>query len=287
MAWRTPWKRWFAAFNKAQLFRQLTALWFLVRDARAPRAPKLVALLVLAYALSPIDLIPDFIPVLGLLDDLILLPLGVALAVRLSPRALWTQMLEKADQFKGRLPKKLAGLLLVLLVWLCVVVGLVLAFSSPAAATPHTWSGVVSHVVDGDTLHVRPAPSAEPRSVRILGIDAPESCQAHGQAARQALLALVLGRTVMVTTTQQDDYGRDLAVLHLRSEGGGLEDLGRRLVSAGHAWSYRFKQDPGPYAAPEAQARQERRGLFRESDAQYPGQFRRRHGPCLWEPRRP
>lgn len=111
-------KRWLATFNKAQLFRQLTALWFMVREPQAPRAPKLVALLVLAYALSPIDLIPDFIPVLGMLDDLILLPLGVALAVRLTPRALWSLMLEKADQFKGRLPKRLAGLLLVIVVWM-------------------------------------------------------------------------------------------------------------------------------------------------------------------------
>lgn len=120
MARRSFWKRWIATFNKAQLFRQLTALWFMARDRQAPRAPKLVALLVLAYALSPIDLIPDFIPVLGLLDDLILLPLGVALAVRLTPRALWGLMLEKADQFKGRLPKQLVGLLLVIFVWLAV-----------------------------------------------------------------------------------------------------------------------------------------------------------------------
>lgn len=120
MARRSFWKRWIATFNKAQLFRQLTALWFMVREPQAPRAPKLVALLVLAYALSPIDLIPDFIPVLGLLDDLILLPLGVALAVRLTPRALWGLMLEKADQFKGRLPKQLVGLLLVIFVWLAV-----------------------------------------------------------------------------------------------------------------------------------------------------------------------
>lgn len=117
---RSFWKRWIATFNKVQLFRQLTALWFMVREPQAPRAPKLVALLVLAYALSPIDLIPDFIPVLGMLDDLILLPLGVALAVRLTPRALWGLMLDKADQFKGRLPKQLAGLLFVIFVWLAV-----------------------------------------------------------------------------------------------------------------------------------------------------------------------
>lgn len=145
------------------------------------------------------------------------------------------------------------------------------------SAAPPPWSGVVTHVVDGDTVHVRATPNAEPRSVRILGIDAPESCQPHGQKASQALKAMILGRTVWVATTQQDDYGRDLAVLHL-----GPEDVGKQLVIAGHAWSYRFKQDPGPYAAQELQARQARRGLFVDADAQYPGKFRRQHGPCHW-----
>ena len=113
------WRKWLAigALRKAQLFRQLTALWFMLRDPRAPRAPKVLAFAVLAYALSPIDLIPDFIPVLGLLDDLILLPLGVALVIWLVPALLWQEMLAKADIFQGRLPKMLTGLLLVLLVW--------------------------------------------------------------------------------------------------------------------------------------------------------------------------
>ncbi|MES2979653.1 MAG: DUF1232 domain-containing protein [Pseudomonadota bacterium] len=111
------WKRLFGAANKAQLFRHVTALWLLVKDPRAPLAPKVVAVLVLAYALSPIDLIPDFIPVLGLLDDLILIPLGVALAVRLVPGPLWLEYLERADAFKGRLPKWVAGAVLVFFVW--------------------------------------------------------------------------------------------------------------------------------------------------------------------------
>ena len=117
--------RWLGAVNKAQLFRSLTALWWLVRDARTPWLPKLVALLVLAYALSPIDLIPDFIPVLGLLDDLILVPLGVMLAIKLMPPALWQEMLEKARVFEGRLPKMFAGLLLVLLIWALLIGGFV------------------------------------------------------------------------------------------------------------------------------------------------------------------
>ena len=129
------WRRLLGAANKAQLFRYLTALWLLAKDPRAPRMPKLVALLVLAYALSPIDLIPDFIPVLGLLDDLILIPLGVALAIKLVPPALWQDTLLRADAFKGRLPKMLSGLLLVAGVWMLLAGSLVWWFflRSPSA----------------------------------------------------------------------------------------------------------------------------------------------------------
>lgn len=64
---------------------EIHALMIAYRDPRTPWAAKACALLVVAYALSPIDLIPDFIPVLGYLDDLILLPFGIALAIRLIP----------------------------------------------------------------------------------------------------------------------------------------------------------------------------------------------------------
>ena len=121
------WRKWLAigALRKTQLFRQLTALWFMLKDPRAPLSPKVLAFAVLAYALSPIDLIPDFIPVLGLLDDLILLPLGVTLVIWLVPALLWQDMLAKADEFQGRLPKMLTSLLLVLLVWGLAIGGFV------------------------------------------------------------------------------------------------------------------------------------------------------------------
>jgi uncharacterized membrane protein YkvA (DUF1232 family) len=61
------------------------ALWFAARHPGTPLAPKLLALLLAAYAFSPIDLIPDFIPVLGYLDEAILLPLGIALCLRMIP----------------------------------------------------------------------------------------------------------------------------------------------------------------------------------------------------------
>lgn len=80
----------------ARLKRDVVALWLAARDPRTPFAAKAVAALVAAYALSPIDLIPDFVPVLGYLDDLILVPLGIALAVRLIPAALLAELRDAA-----------------------------------------------------------------------------------------------------------------------------------------------------------------------------------------------
>jgi uncharacterized membrane protein YkvA (DUF1232 family) len=108
----------FGAANRARLRTHVLALWLLLRHPDTPRAPKLVAWLVLAYVLSPIDLIPDFIPVLGQLDELILVPLGVALAIRLTPDALWQARLREAEAQGGRAPKLLWGALLIVAIWL-------------------------------------------------------------------------------------------------------------------------------------------------------------------------
>ena len=75
----------FKAANAARLGTYLLALWKLFKHPQTPRAARWTAIAVLAYALSPIDLIPDFIPVLGMLDDIVLIPLGLALVVRLTP----------------------------------------------------------------------------------------------------------------------------------------------------------------------------------------------------------
>lgn len=79
------------------LKREVGALWFAARDPRTPKLAKLVALATAAYALSPIDLIPDFVPVLGLLDDLILVPAGLWLARRLIPAALMAEFRAGAE----------------------------------------------------------------------------------------------------------------------------------------------------------------------------------------------
>lgn len=92
------------------------AAWLAVRDPRTPWRARIVGLLVAAYALSPIDLIPDFIPVLGLIDDAILLPAGLWLFERLvSPE----QMAEHraAAERASRRPVSWLGLALVLLGW--------------------------------------------------------------------------------------------------------------------------------------------------------------------------
>ncbi|HJR55944.1 MAG TPA: DUF1232 domain-containing protein, partial [Rhizomicrobium sp.] len=83
---------------------------------RTPWFPRLLALAIAAYALSPIDLIPDFIPVLGYLDDLIIVPLGILLAIRLIPAALFAEFREQAVRSEQR-PISRAGLLFIVAVW--------------------------------------------------------------------------------------------------------------------------------------------------------------------------
>lgn len=109
--------------NTERLATYLIALWKLVRHADTPRSAKLVALLVLAYVASPIDLIPDFIPVLGQLDDLILVPLGVALVVKLTPPGVWQARMREAETQAESLPNLRWGAVVVVGIWL-VVMGL-------------------------------------------------------------------------------------------------------------------------------------------------------------------
>ena len=103
--------------NIARIRIHLIALWKLFQHPQTPRAAKWVAIAVIAYAVSPIDLIPDFIPVLGLLDDVIIVPLGIALAVRLTPRPLWEAMLRDAEASAQKLPALWWGAALIVLVW--------------------------------------------------------------------------------------------------------------------------------------------------------------------------
>jgi uncharacterized membrane protein YkvA (DUF1232 family) len=109
------------AANKARLATYLIALWKLFKHPQTPRAAKIVALVVLAYVVSPIDLIPDFIPVLGQLDDLVIVPLGIALVTRLTPKPLWEARLREAEAGRDKLPRLLWGAVVIVLVWLLVL----------------------------------------------------------------------------------------------------------------------------------------------------------------------
>lgn len=79
------------------LKRDVLALWFACRDPRTPTIAKILAAIIVAYALSPIDLIPDFIPVLGFLDELILLPAALWLVLKLVPAAAMNDARAKAQ----------------------------------------------------------------------------------------------------------------------------------------------------------------------------------------------
>ncbi|MBC7951597.1 MAG: DUF1232 domain-containing protein [Rhodospirillaceae bacterium] len=98
------------------LKRETLALTIAARDPRTPWAARVVAALVVAYALSPIDLIPDFIPVLGYLDDLILVPLGIWLVLRLIPPEVMADARIQAAQ-AGRPGSNWWGLVIVVTVW--------------------------------------------------------------------------------------------------------------------------------------------------------------------------
>lgn len=102
--------------------RDILALWFAARDKRTPLAAKLIAGAVAAYALSPIDLIPDFIPVLGYLDDLILVPLGIAVAVRLIPAPLMTDFRRLASSRAAR-PRSLFAAAAIVALWVVAAAG--------------------------------------------------------------------------------------------------------------------------------------------------------------------
>lgn len=99
--------------------RDAHALFLAARDPRTPWALRLFALLVAAYALSPIDLIPDAIPVLGLLDEAILLPLAMLLLIRALPPGLLTEFREAAEAASAR-PVSWVGAALVILAWVAL-----------------------------------------------------------------------------------------------------------------------------------------------------------------------
>lgn len=107
--------------------RDAMALYLAGRDPRVPRLAKLAAAVVAAYALSPIDLIPDFIPVLGYLDEVILLPIAIALVIRLIPQELMVEFRKEADR-RARRPASRWAAAAIVLIWVAVAAVVLRAF---------------------------------------------------------------------------------------------------------------------------------------------------------------
>ena len=100
--------------------RDLIALYLAAHDARTPKIAKVLAVLIVAYALSPIDLIPDFIPVFGLIDDVIFVPLGIMLTIRLIPVDLMVEHRARALEI-GRLPSNKKAAVFIVFTWMIII----------------------------------------------------------------------------------------------------------------------------------------------------------------------
>jgi micrococcal nuclease len=155
-----------------------------------------------------------------------------------------------------------------------LVVGVLASFEA-AAAPRRAQTGIVTHVVDGDTVWVQVGSHNKPLVVRLQGIDAPEICQAGGLQAQAALKSRVVGQSVTVTSSAHDDYGRTVGTLHMQGQ-----DIARWLVAGGHAWVYSYRHQKPPYASEFAQAQAAGLGAFSDAQAQEPRLFRKAHGSC-------
>jgi uncharacterized membrane protein YkvA (DUF1232 family) len=103
-----------------QLKTHVYALYHGMHDPRVPWYAKLLTLLVIAYVISPVDIIPDFIPVLGLLDEVILVPIALALIIKLVPEEVIREYQTQQQEIKSR-GLKIAGVLIVVMIWLLLI----------------------------------------------------------------------------------------------------------------------------------------------------------------------
>ncbi|MGB9694721.1 MAG: YkvA family protein [Caldisericaceae bacterium] len=106
------------------------ALYYALRDPRVPLLAKGIIIFVVGYALSPIDLIPDFIPVFGYLDDIIIIPLGIALSLKLVPKEVLLECREKAKEANFDTRVKWIGAVIVISIWVLVIYLIVRAIIS-------------------------------------------------------------------------------------------------------------------------------------------------------------
>ncbi|MFX0203845.1 MAG: YkvA family protein [Candidatus Hodarchaeota archaeon] len=116
---RGAWKKWASVLKK-----NTYALYLASRDPRVPLLAKIIIAVVVAYALSPIDLIPDFIPVIGCIDDLLLLPIGIWLVIRLIPQDVWPECHALAQE-QAEMPRNHRAAVIIMIIWFLAIVGCV------------------------------------------------------------------------------------------------------------------------------------------------------------------
>lgn len=106
-----------------ELKKEIAALYLAYKRKDVPLYAKIVSILVVSYALSPIDLIPDFIPILGYIDDLILIPLGIAIAIKLIPSDIMNECRQQSeDIFKQGKPKSWVAGGVIIFIWTIIII---------------------------------------------------------------------------------------------------------------------------------------------------------------------
>lgn len=113
--------------NARKLKKEVMALYLACKRKDIPWYTKIIPVLVVGYALSPIDLIPDFIPVLGYLDDLLIIPLGISLAIKLIPKDKLEECRLQAEvSFKNGKPRNMLAAVVFILIWISLAALIVL-----------------------------------------------------------------------------------------------------------------------------------------------------------------
>lgn len=118
----TKWKK-----KSGQIRVEIYALYLAYREPRVPLHAKIFAALVVGYAFSPIDLIPDIIPILGYLDDLVLIPLGVALAIKMIPPDVMDECRARSRELMAAgKPKNLMAAIVIVAIWILIAIAAVI-----------------------------------------------------------------------------------------------------------------------------------------------------------------
>lgn len=139
-----------------------------------------------------------------------------------------------------------------------IVLSIALSLAAPTAAL--AWRGVVSRVIDGDSIIVRKQGTGPETSVRLFGVDCPENSQPQGKEASAFAARAVLRQEVLVAELSQDRFGRTVALVLKADSGDSLQEL---LLAAGLAWvDERFCKGCAAWLAVEEDARADEKGIW-------------------------